>query len=130
MSFLPLFIASVDGPGSSGSIMIVGFLLVVVVLAMLAAITAGIGSFFTGFAKRATARAESAKASAAAATAATSAAEESAAEEDPVLIAVIAAAVHMITGDRAHRIVSIRSSSSEGWAQEGRRQIFSSHRIR
>jgi hypothetical protein len=32
-------------------------------------------------------------------------------------------------GDRAHRVVSVRSTGP-GWAQEGRRQIFSSHRVR
>jgi hypothetical protein len=50
-------------------------------------------------------------------------------KEDPALVAVIAAAVHSVIGDRAHRIVSIRPGGP-GWAQEGRRQIFSSHRVR
>ena len=48
---------------------------------------------------------------------------------DPRCIAVIAAAIHCVMGDREHRIVSISSSDSK-WAAEGRRQIFSSHRVR
>ena len=48
------------------------------------------------------------------------------AENDPVIQAVIAAAIHSVIGNGRGRIVSIRSSSGGGWAQEGRRQIFSS----
>jgi hypothetical protein len=44
-------------------------------------------------------------------------------------LAVVAAAVHSVIGDRPHRVVSVRSTGA-GWAQEGRRQIFSSHRVR
>ena len=50
-------------------------------------------------------------------------------ELEPHEIAVVAAAIHCIFGDKAHHIVSIRSSSSS-WAQEGRRQIFTSRRVR
>ena len=50
-------------------------------------------------------------------------------ERDPHIIAVIAAAIHCATGGRKHRIVSIRSSDSN-WAAEGRRQIFSSRKVR
>lgn len=50
-------------------------------------------------------------------------------ESDPRIIAVIAAAIHCATGGRKHRIVSIRSSDST-WAVEGRRQIFSSRKVR
>lgn len=148
MSLIPHFLANADGAGSAGSIMIVGFLLVVVVLALLAAITSAIGAFFARQAAREAARAadvsrqaaegkastpapaasKAASAPAAAAAPAAVAAEPNP-EDDPVLLSVIAAAIHSIAGDRAHRIVSIRSSA-EGWAQEGRRQIFSSHRIR
>jgi Na+-transporting methylmalonyl-CoA/oxaloacetate decarboxylase gamma subunit len=150
MNSFPLFIATAaEGPGSTGSIMIVGFLLVVVVLALLAAITSAIGAFFARQAARAAAQAadisrqaadshsqvaqstSSPSPGAVSSTAASSVAvaEEPNPEDDPLLLSVIAAAIHSIAGDRAHRIVSIRSSA-EGWAQEGRRQIFSSHRIR
>ena len=48
---------------------------------------------------------------------------------DPHHIAVITAAIHCVMKERKHRIVSIRSSDSS-WAAEGRRQIFSSRRVR
>lgn len=50
-------------------------------------------------------------------------------ESDPHHIAVIAAAIHCAMDGRKHRIVSIRSSDSS-WAAEGRRQIFSSRKVR
>ena len=50
-------------------------------------------------------------------------------ESDPRYIAVVAAAIHCVMDGRKHRIISIRSSNS-GWAAEGRRQIFSSHKVR
>jgi Na+-transporting methylmalonyl-CoA/oxaloacetate decarboxylase gamma subunit len=50
-------------------------------------------------------------------------------ESDPRYIAVIAAAIHCVVNGRKHRIVSIHSSDSN-WAAEGRRQIFSSHKVR
>lgn len=52
-------------------------------------------------------------------------------EDDSELVAVIAAAVHTALHAPV-RIVSIKAArSSEGtWAAEGRRQIFSSHRVR
>ncbi|MCD8482496.1 MAG: OadG family protein [Verrucomicrobia bacterium] len=43
-------------------------------------------------------------------------------------VVIIAAAVSMMLSGR-HRIVSIRAGSSD-WSREGRRQIFSSHKIR
>lgn len=51
------------------------------------------------------------------------------ADEQRRITAVIAAAVHNVLGGQAHRIVRIQPIS-HGWAQEGRRDIFSSHRIR
>ena len=50
-------------------------------------------------------------------------------EREPHIIAVIASAIHCATGGRKHQIVSIRSSDSN-WAVEGRRQIFSSRKVR
>ncbi len=43
--------------------------------------------------------------------------------------AVISAAVHVALADRRFRVRAIRRAAP-GWAQEGRRQIFSSHRLR
>ena len=50
-------------------------------------------------------------------------------EDDPHYIAVISAAIHCLMNGRRHRIVSVRSDNSS-WAAEGRRQIFSSHKVR
>ena len=45
------------------------------------------------------------------------------------LPALIAAAVHMALEGQAHRILRIEPASGN-WAREGRRDIFTSHRIR
>lgn len=135
------------GPDTAGTV-VLGFVFVLVVLALLAAVTALIGAFFTRQAAREAAQA--ARAAGEAAEKAASAAESGAPKapagadsattapapapeppvaEDPQLLAVVAAAVHSVFGERPHRIVSVRQSRT-GWAQEGRRQIFSSHRVR
>lgn len=121
-------------PGAGG-VVVVGFLFVICVLALLASVTAVMGAWFTRQAANSAAKAAAAAQSAAEASSKgapssagpTGSAEEG--EEDPALMAVIAAAVHTAIGDRPHRVVSIRSAGP-GWAQEGRRQIFSSHRVR
>jgi Na+-transporting methylmalonyl-CoA/oxaloacetate decarboxylase gamma subunit len=123
-----------QGPGG---VVVVGFLFVIIVLALLSAVTAAMGAWFTKQAAKSAAKAAAASQAAAQALArgaaggapAAPASGSFAEEEDPALPAVIAAAVHTAIGDRPHRVVSIRSSGP-GWAQEGRRQIFSSHRVR
>lgn len=122
---------------SSGGIVVVGFLFVVSVLALLAAVTSAMGAWFTKQAAKEAAIAAQAAQSAAEAVAQKPVSRESVSspaaapeeEDDPAIMAVVAAAVHTVIGDRPHRVVSIRSSGP-GWAQEGRRQIFSSHRVR
>lgn len=47
----------------------------------------------------------------------------------PELIVAVTAAVHHVLGDRV-RISAIVPMSSNSWAREGRRQIFSSHQPR
>jgi Na+-transporting methylmalonyl-CoA/oxaloacetate decarboxylase gamma subunit len=134
MNNLDLILA-VSGPEShaqtSGTLEIVGvgFIFVMVVLALLAMVTAALGAIFIRFDAKAAAKAAAiaAEAAALAPTADPEALDYD--KEDPALVAVIAAAVHSVIGDRAHRIVSIRPGGP-GWAQEGRRQIFSSHRVR
>ena len=49
--------------------------------------------------------------------------------EEGILAALIAAAVHVALEGRPHRVVHIEPISV-GWAREGRRDIFSSHRVR
>ena len=48
----------------------------------------------------------------------------------PGSIAAAIAAAITITIDRPYRILSIQPSVDAGWAREGRRDIFSSHRVR
>ncbi len=49
---------------------------------------------------------------------------------DPALLAVIAVAVHVSLGSKARvqKIISLGAESD--WAREGRRQIFTSHKVR
>jgi Na+-transporting methylmalonyl-CoA/oxaloacetate decarboxylase gamma subunit len=142
LSHIPIQLAQASVPleaPTTGSVVIVGFLFVVIVLALLAAVTSAIGAFFIKSAARDAAKAAKAAEKAANASAQRSVTpspstdsgtgEPSATGDDPALLAVIAAAVHTMMGDRAHRVVSVRSAGP-GWAQEGRRQIFSSHRVR
>lgn len=131
------------GPGAGG-IVVVGFLFVILVLSLLAAVTSLMGAWFTkqaassaakaAAAAQSTAEAVSRSSSAQSESTATGSVESSSGTENEdmyehVLTAVISAAVHTVIGDRPHRVVSVRSSGP-GWAQEGRRQIFSSHRVR
>jgi Na+-transporting methylmalonyl-CoA/oxaloacetate decarboxylase gamma subunit len=116
------FILVVSGPevsaNTSGTLEIVGvgFIFVMVVLALLAMVTSAIGAIFIRFEAKAAAKAAKA-ATAAVALAPTPELEALDHEEDPALMAVIAAAVHSVVGDRAHRIVSIRPGGS-GVAQK------------
>ena len=117
------FILVVSGPEVSANtpgtleIVGVGFIFVMVVLALLAMVTSAIGAIFIRFDAKAAAK--SATATAAAALAPTPTLPEALDDEpDPALIAVITAAVHSVIGDRAHRIVSIRPGGS-GAAQKG-----------
>ncbi len=47
----------------------------------------------------------------------------------PVLMAIIAAAIHASYGSNL-RVVTIIPLQEQDWAREGRRDIFSSHRLR
>ena len=117
------FILVVSGPEVSANtpgtleIVGVGFIFVMVVLALLAMVTSAIGAIFIRFDAKAAAK--SATAAATAALAPTPTLPEALDDEqDPALIAVITAAVHSVIGDRAHRIVSIRPGGS-GAVQKG-----------
>ena len=140
--------APIDASSDTLSLVVVGFIFVMTVLAVLSAVTTIVGLGFIRRAAKDAARAAAAAERAAAPVPAVAAAPAVPAPavpaaaavsappsaepnqgEDPVLVAVLAAAVHSVIGDRAHRIVSIRTGGP-GWAQEGRREIFSSHRVR
>lgn len=99
-----------------------GFVFVLGVLVLFALVTAGLGRLF----QKADARAAEARLVGAGMSGV--AAEE---EVSPEVMAAIAAAVHLTFHEAPARIVSIRSTTAQGhWAAEGRRQIFSSHRVR
>lgn len=145
-----LFMAAAGGESAAGfndttGIVVIGFLFVLVVLALLASITAAIGAVFASrAAKEAKAISEEAKAigERVARQAESGGGGDKAPGgvpapgggpevdvNDPAVLAVIASAIHCASGGRPHRVVSIRPHG-QGWAQEGRRQIFSSHRVR
>lgn len=131
MNALPLLANVGDLPSISDIInssesLFVGFLFVIALLSSLAVMMSVIGRFFI----RQEAR-EAAKVPAPApvAAAAAPAAAPSAPAGDVHLIPVIAAAIHAACEERPHRVVSIRPAAS-GWAQEGRREIFSGRRVR
>ena len=118
------FILVVSGPEVSANtpgtleIVGVGFIFVMVVLALLAMVTSAIGAIFIRFDAKAAAKSATATAAAAALAPTPTLPEALDDEPDPALIAVITAAVHSVIGDRAHRIVSIRPGGS-GAVQKG-----------
>jgi len=101
-----------------------GFIFVILVLACLSVATSLIGAAI----KRTEGQPPAATATPASTPPPAPEAEEAPLEED-VVPAIIAAAVHMAMGRRPHRIVSIQRKPTN-WAAEGRRDIFSSHRVR
>lgn len=116
-------------PDFSDSItfIIVGFTLVLIVLALIYLVCEIIGATFKLSVKPAAAPA----AAVAVDTPGTppKAPEKSPEDNDPRLVAVIAAAVHTVIR-QPHRVVAIRALRHDEWAREGRRQIFDSHKLR
>jgi len=119
--------------GQNFEFIFIGFVFVILVLLILAGITQAIGLYFKQPEPGKPApvdKPSQAKPPAPAADAAPAAEPTEEDTLDPATTAVIvAAAVHAVIGDQPHRILSIRPTS-QGWAQEGRRQIFSSHSVR
>ncbi len=118
-------LAAIENP-SILNLVLTGFGFVVAILSILALLTLIGGRIF------ATRDARTRAATAApTATASPSAAEVRQQREDNEgrITAVVTAAVHVALQDHRFRVRSIRRAPP-GWAQEGRRQIFSSHRLR
>lgn len=113
--------ATAPPPGSL-EIMLGGFAIVLVVLALLWVITAIVGGIFRRNGRR------KAAAGAHAVSESTSSSSLYDGSVPQRHLAVIAAAVYTCIDDSA-RIVSIRPARSD-WSAEGRRQIFASHRVR
>ncbi len=110
------------------SFILIGFLFVLVVLAALSIVTTLIGVLCTRLIKEPAAK----KPAAAKAPAAPEPRADGIQTDGDIpehIIALIATATHVILKGRPQKIVSIRAGS-QGWAQEGRREIFSSHRVR
>jgi len=124
MSLLIPF-AAAEAPGAI-NLVITGFLFVVIVLGLLAAMTWAGGRFF---ASRDAARPPLSKKTVKAPKPDPSTAAAEAAAVEGHLAAAITAAIHMTLQDQRFRVRSIRRMAP-GWAQEGRRQIFSSHHLR
>jgi Na+-transporting methylmalonyl-CoA/oxaloacetate decarboxylase gamma subunit len=117
--------AETPGPLESQavSIVLLGFLFVIFVLSLLSAVTGTMGFLF---ARRAAVAAEEAVSRTNEAVPVKGAEPAQPIEEDPVIQTVVAAAVHTVIGQGMGRIISVKRSATGGWAQEGRRQIFSS----
>lgn len=115
------------------SFVVIGFLFVIVVLATLSIVTSVIGVICSRLIKQEPAVAAKATPEPTPALAPAPAPKVDAIETDgdipEHIIALIATATHVILKGRPQKIVSIRGAS-QGWAQEGRREIFSSHRVR
>jgi len=109
---------------SATGLLITGFVFVIGVLAVLAIATWLGGKFFAG---RNAAPVQPKEDTSDRPTAASVIREKE--EVEGRVAAVISAAVHVALQDRRFRVRAIRRASP-GWAQEGRRQIFSSHRVR
>jgi Na+-transporting methylmalonyl-CoA/oxaloacetate decarboxylase gamma subunit len=114
----------------NGSFIVIGFLFVLTVLTTLSIVTSLIGVLCTRLIKEPESKKSTAPAPAAPAKAAPRADGIETDEDIPEhVIALIATATHVALKGRAQKIVSIKGSG-QGWAQEGRREIFSSHRVR
>jgi len=130
MSSATVMIASISlhpSMGEAASFILVGFLFVSIVLLVLAGVTSAIGLLFKGVGQP---KPKPAPVPAASAPSPPEAASGEPMDEEEArrMAAVVAAAVHTVMG-APHRIVSIRPTQG-GWAQEGRRSIFSSHNVR
>ncbi len=122
-SFLLAVLPRYPDAGQNTTFIIVGFSFVLIMLAMLAGVTTIIGSVFSRIKPKAPAVAPVIAAAPAPAS------KPTPAPENPHLMHIIAAAVHTALKGKPHRIANVRKQS-DGWAQEGRRQIFSSHKVR
>ena len=116
--------------GDNLMFIVVGFAFVVLVLLALAGVTSAIGAGITRATKKTDAKAPPPAARPAAPAPTSAEAELFAGHSNPEHVpAILAAAVHTALQGRKHRIKGVRIASGR-WAQEGRRDIFSSHKVR
>jgi len=103
----------------SAEFMLLGFLVVMAVLTSMYLFMKLLGLVFAGSSQKAAAAQALARKPALAAPAQT---------DNRHIVAIIAAAAHVVLGSRVH-VVSVRPASTE-WSAEGRRQIFASRQVR
>ncbi len=129
---LAAIIPTKPGWGQATAFILMGFAVVMAVLAIMWLIMVLLGMFFAG--KKPAAPAQPAASAAAPAPAATAPAapalqaQQASAEDHNRLVAVISAAVHYVLGRQA-RVIAVLPTPT-GWSTEGRREIFASHRVR
>lgn len=125
---IPVILAATESLTEHPMGILLGFVFVVLVLALLALATSLMGRVFIASENKAKAAAVAPPVPAHAAPAPMQAVDQDAV--DSRIAAVIAAAVYTTLGS-GHRVVSIRiGPNASGWAAEGRREIFSSRHIR
>lgn len=107
----------------SAEFMILGFLVVIAVLTAMYLFMKLLGLTFADSSRKAAAAQALARKPAAA-----TAAPVAAKADNSHLVAIIAAAAHVVLGNRV-RIVSVSPASAE-WSAEGRREIFASRQFR
>jgi Na+-transporting methylmalonyl-CoA/oxaloacetate decarboxylase gamma subunit len=137
-AFLPLPLATLsEFPSVPESIryQITGLMVVFIALGLIWVLMEILGVFF----RRLAATQAAAKAAAKAATQAAIAVQPVSPSVQPAApapaipcetLAIIVAAIHCKLNNRPHRILSIEPADQHDWAREGRRDIFSSHRVR
>lgn len=111
---------------------VTGFLFVLCVLTFLSIVTSFVGVICSRLIKEPTPASEKElKPEAIKSTVSPEPQKESTEDEEipERILALIGIAAHVMLEGRPQKIVSIRGTS-QGWAREGRREIFSSHRVR
>lgn len=121
LASIPLLSLLAERPGiaEAAGFLVMGFCVVMFVLAALWLFTSVVGQLFI---RRAKAVAKSTPP-------ADSPAVEDPVELPPEEIAAMAAAITVVL-ERPFRIVQVRPYSTSHWSTEGRRQIFGSHQVR
>jgi Na+-transporting methylmalonyl-CoA/oxaloacetate decarboxylase gamma subunit len=130
--FIPLLAKLPAHPLFSDALnfILTGLFLVIGALLILSGLIAATGAFFKSKETRASSKVRPAGSPVTIPYAGLPAAPASADGLDsPALAAVLAAAVHVALEGQPHRVIHIEPVSV-GWAREGRREIFSSHRVR
>lgn len=127
LAFLPEYPTVIETLGYQA----VGLIVVFTALGLIWLMLEGMGAWFRGLAARNAKPAPAALPLAALAAPAPNAAPLPPSPAEPHIAVIIAAAVHTVLRGQRHRIVSITTApENQAWSVEGRRHIFSSHKVR